>query len=176
VAGLAAQKRVPFILFVGRVLHVKGLDVLIEAFSRVSNAYPEWHLSLVGPLQDEAYYRELQQRITRLRLQERVEFIGEQYGNDMYRWYFLADIFCLPSRHEGMSNALTEAMFFGKPIIASQVGQTDYQLDNGRCGIIVTPDSTEELASNLMDLIAQPSKREQLGSAARKRAHELFLQ
>ncbi len=173
-SGISQEKRYPFILYVGRVSPEKGIDVLIDAFAIVANAYPEWRVRIVGPVSDAGYFRELVWKVSEMGLEDRIEFAGEAYGEALYRWYFMADIFCLPSRREGMPNALTEAMFFGKPIISAQVGQVSYQLDDGRCGVMFPAGDQTELARSMAGLMSQPARCLELGKHAKQRACELF--
>jgi len=75
----------------------------------------------------------------------------------------IADVFCLPSRAEGFSIALIEAMYFGKAIVASNVGASEFVLDNGRAGLIFEKDNLNELTDKLKMLMKSEKSRKILG-------------
>ena len=83
-----------------------------------------------------------------------------------------AEIFCLPSWWEAMPLSVLEAMASGLPVVASDVGAIDTMLGppEERCGITVAPQDPAALARALEELLADPSKRVELGERARKRA------
>ena len=85
-----------------------------------------------------------------------------------------ADVFCIPSRYEGLGVALLEAAAAGVPAVATYVGGMKEVLESGRSGIHVQPDDPEELAAAIQSLIDDPSGAEAMGEAARTRAQEFF--
>jgi glycosyltransferase involved in cell wall biosynthesis len=89
---------------------------------------------------------------------------------------FLAglDIAVLPSRAEGMSNALLEYMAAARPIVATAVGATPDLLADGRTGLLVPPEDPTALADALAQLLSQPEQARQLGEAARLEARQRF--
>ena len=85
-----------------------------------------------------------------------------------------ADVFCIPSRYEGLGVALLEATAAGVPAVATYVGGMKEVLETGRSGIHVQPDDPDGLAAALQSLIDDPSGAEAMGAAAKKRSQELF--
>jgi glycosyltransferase involved in cell wall biosynthesis len=161
------------VLYVGRLIYMKGADLLIESFAAVAKRYPAWRLDFVGPPNEEDYARGLERRVRELDLHGRVHFHGPAFGDDLRRHFLCAGIFSLPSRKEGMSNVLTEAMGYGKAILATDVGEADFQLDGGRCGVLVKP-TVEALAAGLERLLMDAEDRRRLGNLARQRAVDAF--
>jgi len=162
------------LLYVGRLSPEKGVEVLIQAFSQLAVHHPSWHLCLVGPGADTPYGAILTRRAAEAGLAGKTHFAGEVEHEEIFRWQMRADLFCLPSYREGISNALTEAMFFGTPIVATRVGLNEYQLDAGRCGRIVEPGDVRALTRTLDDLMSDDELRSSLGRAARDRAWRHF--
>lgn len=115
--GLAADR--PIALFVGNLVPVKGIDVLIDAMSRLANAGQCLDAYLVGqgPLR-----RELQATVNRLGLGDRVRFVGPVAHENLADWYRAANVMVLPSHSEGVPNVLLESASCGTPFVASRVG------------------------------------------------------
>jgi glycosyltransferase involved in cell wall biosynthesis len=122
---LEARKRLgmvangPVVVWVGRMVPVKGLDVLLEACRRLRERELAFHLFLVGegPLR-----RSLQGQCAALGLTANVSFAGLVGHGQLADWYRAADLVVLPSRSEGVPNVLREAHACGTPFVASRVG------------------------------------------------------
>jgi glycosyltransferase involved in cell wall biosynthesis len=84
------------------------------------------------------------------------------------------DVFVLPSRAEGMSNALLEAMAAARPIVATAVGGTGEVLDTDRTGVLVPAEDAEALAAAVLGLLAEPVRAARLGAAARRAVEDRF--
>lgn len=96
----------------------KGHDVLIEAMREIRRHINNANLYLVGRYNENGtYYQKLKSLVKDLGLQECVHFIG--YDDNPYKWVKNADCFVLPSRVEGLPNALIEAMCLGKPVVST---------------------------------------------------------
>ena len=103
---------------------------------------------------------------------DRVTFTGLRH--DIPAVLSETDIFVLPSYSEGLSNALMEAMASGCACIASDVGGNRFLIQNGVSGLLFPAGDREALAAHIRRLLEDPSKRESLGKAARKRIDEEF--
>lgn len=160
------------VLFVGRVSPEKGIDILINAFDKCCRVHGDWRLEIVGPIRDSNYYSELRILVATLGLEEMVAFRGDFYGEELYRWYHRASIFCLPSLREGMPNVIPDAMFFGCAVVASDVGEIGYQLDGS--GLLVSPGSATELCCALERLVSSAELRDRFGAAGRARVVREF--
>lgn len=153
------------LVFVGRLRPQKGLDTLLPALAQLQTAYPDyrWQLVIFG----EGPAREQYETLTaELGIAGQVQFAG--YVPDLLKRLAGSDIFVLPSRAEGMSNALLEAMAAGLPCIATEIsGNTDL-IQDGLNGLLVRPDEAEALTTALAKLLDSPALRERLGRQARE--------
>ena len=147
----------PHLLAVGRLSREKGFDLLIEAFTTVRNRYPEADLAIAGEGREEA---ELKRRCSELRLENAVHFLGRV--NKPYRLFPGTTLFVLPSRYEGVPNALLEAAAGGLPLVATPASGGVVDLLRGREGAWLAADiSAESLAQALVQALQtlRPSQR-----------------
>jgi glycosyltransferase involved in cell wall biosynthesis len=143
----------------GRLRAIKGSDLMIEAFSLLER--PDLHLHMGGPA-DRAWGRELMERH---RSRPGITFHGEVAPAEFLP---TLDLFVLPSRSEGMSNALLEAMALGLPVVATDVGGNAEVLDGGRAGVLVEP-TAGSIAEGVRSLLDDPDRAFRLGQLARQR-------
>lgn len=108
----------PYILFLGRLHFKKGLDILADAFTILSKSNEKIHLVVAGP--DEGALADFQSRISTNNLTKRVHVIGPIFGKDKLAALQDAACFALPSRQEGFSLAILEAMAAGKTVVISR--------------------------------------------------------
>ncbi|MBM3560351.1 MAG: glycosyltransferase family 4 protein, partial [Alphaproteobacteria bacterium] len=160
-----APERDPLILAVGRLHRQKAFDVLLDAFARIAPRHPDWRLAVVG---DGDEGPALRSRAQALGIAGRVDWAG--IVDDVAPWYRRAAVFALPSRHEGMPNALLEAMAHGLPPVISDAlpGPLDLIVD-GDSGLVTRVGDAADLATALARLIDDASLRRQIGAAARAR-------
>lgn len=129
----------------GRVVHQKGLDVLIEAIFHVASDLDVGLLVIGDNNVDPVYYEQLRELIRSLGLENRVDFAG--FDPNPFRMIARTDAFVLASRWEGLPGALIQAMELGIPVIATDCpGGTREILQNGSCGTLVSPDDSQALA------------------------------
>lgn len=158
------------ILYIGRLVYYKGCDVLLEAFSKVSNA----RLTIVGkgPLRSS-----LEKQADKLGISEKVDFISFLDDRCLAEKLAECDFLVLPSveRSEAFGLVQIEAMAFGKPVINTDLpsGAPLVSLD-GITGLTVPPNDAEALAIAIQRIINEPDLRERFGKAAYKRAREEF--
>ncbi len=164
-----ADTSVRKIIAVGRYTPQKGFDLLIEAFSRTVEEFPDWELSIFG---DGAERNRLQKMIDTKNLTERVhlEYPSHQITDEMLR----GSLFAFPSRYEGFGLVLLEAMQCGLPSVAfdCECGPSEI-IQEGLTGYLVTPGDTEAFARAMKKLMADPEERKHMGLAA-KAASENF--
>ncbi|MHB1205257.1 MAG: glycosyltransferase family 4 protein [Rhodospirillaceae bacterium] len=158
------------LLFVGRLVKQKGLDVLIAALAKMELTI-KWRLTLVG---DGPEWPALAGEAARLGLADRLELRGWVAKEALPEIYRSGDIFVLPSRDEGMANARLEAMAAGLPVVATRVAGTGEVVIQGETGLLVAPGETDGLVTALTALIADQAKREAFGRAGRKRVETTF--
>jgi glycosyltransferase involved in cell wall biosynthesis len=124
-------------LFLGRLdVQHKGLDLLMPAFARLVEEYPEIHLVLVGPDEDEGA-AQIHALAKRLGIESAVTLTGLLSGSDKLAALQDADVFVLPSRFEGLSIALLEALYMGLPVLVTdQVGLCQ-EIEHRGAGLVV---------------------------------------
>ena len=155
-------------LFVGRLVVEKNIPLLLEAMSRVPRGQRPF-LLLVGdgPLGDT-----LKEQAAALGIDEDLRFLGER--NDARLLIQCSDFLVLPSREEGLSNVLLEAMVVGCPPLASAVGGTPELVENAVTGLLFPNGDVGSLVDSLVQLSCDAHLRARLGDAARSTAHNNY--
>ncbi|MBP1703721.1 MAG: family glycosyltransferase, partial [Chloroflexi bacterium] len=151
------------IIFVGRLHEQKGLEILLNAFQMLQQKHAPGTLILQllgdGPLRNE-----LARLAEQLGIAGQVQFAG-QVG-DVADYLEHADVFVLPSRAEGISNALLEAMATGLPVIASNIPGNQAVIEDGMNGLLFAAGDPVDLENKLTNLLSDRSQRQRLGEAA----------
>lgn len=150
------------VLVIGRLARSKGSDVVLEAFSRIAANHEHVRFIMAG---DGPLRPMLEQRASDLGLHERVSFVGE--FDDAGVFLRVADVVVHPTLNDGRSVAVLEAMAWGRPVVASNVGGVSELVSDGVTGVLVPPGDPVALADAVSKLIADRGMRERLGSAAR---------
>lgn len=162
-------EREKIILGVGRLVHVKGFDMLIKAFSMLKTN--EWKLIILG---EGPARTDLEKLIRKLNLENRIIMSGTTKDVEMY--YKKASIFVLSSRTEGFPGVLCEAMGYGCPSIAYDclTGPRDI-IDNNKNGLLVEANNVEKLSCEINDLMFNMKKRKYLSYNAMDITKELDI-
>jgi glycosyltransferase involved in cell wall biosynthesis len=150
---------------VGRLTPVKGQEVLIRAASELISRGEKIFLVLLG---DGELRRHLEDLSYRLDIAGYVRFLG--WRPDVAQVMAACDIFCLPSRNEGMGKVLVEAMAMGKPIIASSIGGIPDIVRSGENGILVPAGDAAAWAEAIAHLCRDPEERRRMGDAGMQMA------
>jgi phosphatidylinositol alpha-1,6-mannosyltransferase len=166
--GLSEKK---VIVSVGRLVHRKGQDFLIESMPQILTQVPDAHLLLVG---QGPYRAHLEKLVTKHSLQENVTFIGRIQYNDLPGYLCVGDIFAMPSRSrfgglevEGLGIVYLEASACGLPVIAGESGGAPDAVIEGVTGFVVDGTSTEQIANRAIQLLRDEKLRRGMGSAGR---------
>ena len=147
---------VPTVVYCGRLVPEKNVAGLLAAWREVQRHHPGSQLVVVGGgVEADALRRDAG---------EGVVFAGDR--SDVAPWLRAADLFVLPSRTEGLSNALLEAMAAGLPVVATRVGASHEVVRDGECGRLVAAGDDVALGRALDELLAHPEP-ERFGAAAR---------
>jgi len=191
------------LLFVGRVSPEKGVHVLIEAFERVQEHFPDAHLDIVGPtvgqlaydllvsLEDDeyvqrlarfydrsgecTYMQHLNHAVSRLGASSGITFHGLLPYRDLVGFYQHASICIVPSiMHEPFGMPAIEAMACGVPVVASRCGGLPTVMEHEQTGLLVERDNPKELADTICLLLEDGERRTSMGKAAHERARKLF--
>lgn len=163
-AALGIEPEQVLALFVGRLVVEKNLPLLLEAVASLPPATrPLLLLAGDGPLRDA-----LQAQVQALGIGASVRLLGER--RDAPLLMQLADLLVLPSREEGLSNVLLEAMAAGCAVVASDAGGNPELVEDGATGCLFPSDNAVALAQVLARLARDGAQRARLGQAARERA------
>ena len=158
------------ILFVGRLVYYKGIDVLIEAMARTSGA----ELFVIGGGElDET----LKSRVKVLGIDDKVHFFGRVDNRDLLAAFSDCDTFVLPSvsRAECFGIVQMEAMVYGKPVINTSLPTAVPEVSlHAETGLTVKPGDVDGLAEAINLLVRDTELREKLGEQARRRCEETF--
>jgi glycosyltransferase involved in cell wall biosynthesis len=153
------------LLCVASLIPRKGHRVLIEALARIRDL--DWRLICIGSAErDPVTVREIRRAISAARLKRRVELLGEQPPEAVARAYQAADVFVLPSFHEGYGMAYAEAMAHGLPIVATVAGAIPETVPT-TAGLLVPPRDPVALAQALRRMLLQSTLVERLSAGAR---------
>jgi glycosyltransferase involved in cell wall biosynthesis len=166
------SEHAPVITTVANIRKVKGLDVLVEAAHLVCSRHPEALFLIVGKELESEYFQELQAQTAILGLADNVKFLGP--CEDAFPILAMSDAFCLPSRSEGFSNALIEAMAAGLPCVATDVGGNREVVKDGESGFIVESEDWRALAGRLTSLLDDPARARIMGKRAQEIARTRF--
>jgi rhamnosyl/mannosyltransferase len=159
----------PIVLFVGRFVRYKGLDVLLEAMRTIPAA-----AVLAG---DGPGRRELERKAKRLGVSDRVQFVGEVTDEEVAALYQACDVFVLPSvtRQEAFGVVQIEAMARGKPVVSTDLGTgVGWVNVHEDTGLVVPAGDARALSAAVERLLADPLERQKMGAAGRERARSVF--
>lgn len=153
----------PYILFLSRLHHKKGLDYLADAFARLVPKHATLRLVVAGP--DDGALTPFSDQCRRLGVEARVHAVGPLYGAAKLAAFVDAAVFCLPSRQEGFSMAVTEAMACGVPVVVSDQCHFPEVAEAGAGR--VTGLSAAATAEGLESVLSDPGARAAMGRAGR---------
>jgi phosphatidyl-myo-inositol alpha-mannosyltransferase len=160
----------PNILFVGRLEKRKGVKYLLQAFAEVKKEMPEPRLLIVGPPTRAA--RSYRRWVAQTGLPD-VEFVGYVTYDELARYHHTADIVVAPATgNESQGIVLLEAMAAGRPLVASNIEGYASVVTHGVEGLLVMPKDAHSLAAALLELLADPDKRREMGENGRVRAEQ----
>jgi D-inositol-3-phosphate glycosyltransferase len=170
-----------YILFVGRIDPVKGIDTLLKAIKVLRKKLAtvhNVHLLIIGGDKDHAdsptgsEMHKLKQLTASLGIKKMVTFLGSQRQDQLPYFYSAAEVCILPSRYESFGMVALEAMACGTPVIASKVGGLSSFIQNDVSGLLVPEGDEVALAEKMHLLLSQPSFKDTLASNARSRANQ----
>jgi glycosyltransferase involved in cell wall biosynthesis len=160
------------VISVGNIRRVKGYDILIKAAATIVPHFPAVSFSVAGAVLEPDYFAELEAMIRDLNLTDRFRFVGDV--RNLKQHLCASDIFVLPSRSEGFSNAIIEAMAASLPVVATDVGGNAEAVKDGVSGIIVPPEDPEALAAAITRLLSNPTQASARGAAGEVLVAENF--
>lgn len=158
----------PTVVFAGRLVSEKGVDVLLQAFATVKTQVPQARLLIAG---QGAEAERLQLLAANLNISSSVTWLGHLSRSEMEQTFDAAWVQVVPSLwEEPFGNVTTEAMMRGTAVIASAVGAQPEIISQGETGFLIPPNQVEALADALLQLLCNPTLAEQMGQAGHQRA------
>ena len=168
---LALPETGPLVVFVGSLIHRKGLDVLLRSWSAVRASRPDAHLVLVGRdrFGDRDATAFLETQFAALAPWDRASVHRLGVREEIHRFMQAADVFVFPSRREGFGTVMVEAMACGLPCVVTELpGITDFIFGaSGERGLIVPQKDDRALAAAVVSVLADPARAARIGCAAR---------
>lgn len=159
------EKNTKIVLAVGRLTHIKGFDLLLEAWVKVNRIMPDWKLKIVGEGEERTYLTDF---IEKNKLNSSVELTGNT--DNISEYYKQAEIFCLSSRFEGFGMVLIEALAFGLPIVSFDCEAGPAEILENTGSVLVTNGDTDFLASSLVELMNDNTKRKNISLKSKKKS------
>lgn len=155
----------PRIISVARLYPQKNQEMMIRAFAKIADKYPDWKLVMYG---EGPRRQSLQLIIDNLQLTNRVQLPGrtEKVVEELRK----SKIFCLSSDYEGMSNSMIEAICVGLPIVSTKVSGTDELIQDGVNGLLVDIGDEQGMTDALKKLIQNEELMKKMGAANREKA------
>ena len=150
------------IVWSGRFVPGKAVDILVDAFAIAAREIKELRLLLVG---DGPQKEQIERQIARLNLEDRVRIIPYVPNKEMPQVYRNSNIFMLTSHYEGVPRTVLESMSCGLPVICTDLPQLRPIV--GDCGCLVNDSSTKEFAEAILRLAADHRERRRMGAKAR---------
>jgi glycogen synthase len=164
--GLEKDK---FVLFIGRLTYIKGVDYLIEAFSLFHEEFKETKLIIAGSGPASLYLRSASRNL------DSVKFIGQVTSQSIKKLlYENCFVVVVPSVHDTLPTVIMEAWANKKPIIATNVGGIPFMMRNGENGFLVAPKDRRSISELIKKLYMDPKLREKMGASGRKTAEDKF--
>ena len=156
----------PVVTTVANIRFIKGIDILVKAAAYVRERIPDAKFVLIGAaLQEPRYEDQVRSAVGRLGLQNNIRFLGLR--RDVISLLKQSDVFCLPSRSEGMSNALLEAMACRVPCVATDVGGNSEVVIEGQTGFLVPSEDPQALAVRIVTLLSDRERAKCMGEKGR---------
>jgi glycosyltransferase involved in cell wall biosynthesis len=150
------------IVFVGWLMNrIKGVDVLVKAFSEARKLRPDLELSIVGDGPDAPALKVMSKGLD-------ISFLGEIPYGEVLAQMRSSDILVLPSHEEANPRVIIEAFALGTPVIASDVGGVKEQVLDGESGVLVPHGDVEKLRDAILRLAGDPDLRERLSEGGRR--------
>lgn len=161
------------VLFSGRLVYRKGLDVLIKAWHGIGPGRKNIFLLIIGSGKDQpdSIEIEFKKQIKDMQISN-IIFVGETDTPELY--LANGDIFVFPSRQEGFPNALMEAMASGLPVAATRIGGNVELVTHGKTGLLFEQGSHEELYRCIEQLYENKDLMRKMGASARRHMEELY--
>jgi glycosyltransferase involved in cell wall biosynthesis len=161
----------PVVGIVGRLAPQKGHTFLLDAMVEVVKKIPNIVLLVIGdgPLRDS-----LKQRAKSLGIDQNIQWLGVIKQEEVFKFYSIMDIFAMPSLYEGFGLSAAEAMAAGLPVVGTKIEGLSEVIEVGVTGYLLPVGDSKAFANALIELLKNPTKREQMGEEGKHRVYEMF--
>jgi len=154
----------PVLLSVGNSASAEGHELLVRSASSLASEFPALRWEFIGDGPERSRLQHLAQQV---KIDTRLRFLGRQPRQQVAEAMRRCTVFVLPSRREGLGNALLKAMSTGKAVIGCRGTAIAEIVQHGSNGLLVGPDNEKELTLAIAMLLRDESRRRNLGMAAR---------
>jgi glycogen(starch) synthase len=161
----------PRVLYLGRLIPQKGVDVALRAFASVVEHFPRARLIIAG---EGVERQSLEQQVVALGLTDVVEFLGWVAPEAVPAIMNSATVVIIPSWREGLPWVAMEAAQMARPIVATSVGGLPDVIQDQNTGLLVEPGNSGAIRDAILSLLNDPEKARQMGRNARRRAQDAF--
>lgn len=162
-------------LFVGRIVGDKGINELVEAFTRLQRENYKIRLLLVGGFEENLDPLK-SVTLEMINNNSAIEYVGAQYGDDLLAHYVASDCFVFPSYREGFPNTVLEAGAMGLPSIVTDINGSREIVVNGKNGVIIPSKDTGALYKAMKDMVIDKTNTAYYASQARQMIADRFEQ
>jgi glycosyltransferase involved in cell wall biosynthesis len=149
----------------------KGIDRVIEALPTLLRQFPDLVYRVIGDGPDRVRLAALAKR---LGVEQSVCFRGWISEQDLMQEFAACTLYVMPSVKEGFGLVFIEAMAYGKPVVAARATAVPEVVPHLKAGLLIEPDNVMQLANAISALIADPSRRLQMGAAGRTLVHQEY--
>ena len=159
------------VLTVSRLMDRKGIDRVIEAMPAIVRKVPGTRYVVVGDGGDRERVHGLASKSP---VRSSITFLGPLTGDKKFECYSRCDVFALPAREEGFGIVVPEANAFGKPVVGGRSGGIPEAITHEENGLLVDPNSADEIADAIARLLENPAEAHRLGANGRRRVENEF--
>ncbi|QLH02205.1 hypothetical protein C5F47_00715 [Nitrosopumilus cobalaminigenes] len=169
------------ILFVGRIVPLKNLDKLIKSIAILKKDFPNIKFTIVGDeikgrlLGDVGYKKQLEILITKLNLDENINFVGWTTDNALWEYYSKSDLFLFGSTYENFGRPLLEAAFFRIPLVSTNVGVARDLIGDDQGGIILKNLDEQYVSDNIKELLTNEKKYQKASKHVKSSANNFSI-
>lgn len=164
---------IPVVGMIGRLTPIKGHPLFLKAVARVARVYPNVKIRIVGDAAKPQYKEELTALVRQLGLSANVEFLGTRYDipallSDMH-------VLCVPSvGEEAFGRIVIEGGACGVPVVATRMGGMVDIIEDGKHGLLISPDDPRELADAVLKILKDEALARKLSRALREKVEAEF--